>query len=174
MNESSNHFYEFGPFRIDAFKRRLMRDGITVPLTPKAFETLLVLVQYGGELVEKDALMEKVWPRLAVEENNLTQNISALRKALGEKRDDPAYILTVPGSGYRFIPEVRESCGGRNANASEDDRTAILTQRDSAPAQVQRKNCRQRSTTLLISAIVIAIALATAIYLLVTHSTTIQ
>jgi DNA-binding winged helix-turn-helix (wHTH) protein/TolB-like protein/TolA-binding protein len=105
----SKHFYEFGPFRIDSEKRRLVRNGEVVPVTPKAFDTLLALVESRGRVVEKDDLMEKVWPGVAVEENNLTQNISALRKALGEKRDQPEYILTVSGQGYRFVASVSES-----------------------------------------------------------------
>src|SRR5438132_8902234 len=109
MSESINHFYEFGPFRIDRIKRRLLRDRSIVPLTPKAFDTLLVLIEHSGQVVEKDELMEKVWPGVVVEENNLTQNISSLRKALGEKRENPQYILTAPGVGYRFIAEVREA-----------------------------------------------------------------
>src|SRR5207253_4534325 len=99
----------FGPFRVDAVKRRLLRAGETVSLTPKAFDTLLVLIENSGRVVEKDDLMDKVWAGLAVEENNLTQNISALRKALGERRDEPQYIMTVSGLGYRFIASVNES-----------------------------------------------------------------
>lgn len=109
MVKTARHFYEFGPFRVDALKRRLLRDGQIVPLTPKAFDTLLVLVEQSGQVVEKDDLMERVWPGIAVEENNLTQNISALRKALGERRDEPQYILTVSGQGYRFIASVSET-----------------------------------------------------------------
>jgi DNA-binding winged helix-turn-helix (wHTH) protein/TolB-like protein/Flp pilus assembly protein TadD len=109
MLKSSKHFYEFGPFRVDAVKRRLLREGEIVSLTPKAFDTLLVLIENSGRVVEKDDLMDKVWAGLAVEENNLTQNISALRKALGERRDEPQYILTVSGLGYRFIASVNES-----------------------------------------------------------------
>ncbi|MDT5270991.1 MAG: hypothetical protein QOH49_3177 [Acidobacteriota bacterium] len=108
MVKTAKHFYEFGPFRVDALKRRLLRDGKIVPLTPKAFDTLLVLIENCGRVVEKDDLMEKVWPGLVVEENNLTQNVSALRKALGEQRDDPQYIMTVSGLGYRFIASVKE------------------------------------------------------------------
>src|SRR5450755_3372770 len=100
MVKTVKHFYEFGPFCADAVKRRLTRDGLIVPLTPKAFDTLLVLIENSGHVVEKDDLMDKVWPGIAVEENNLTQNISTLRKALGERRDEPQYILTVPGLGY--------------------------------------------------------------------------
>jgi DNA-binding winged helix-turn-helix (wHTH) protein/TolB-like protein/Flp pilus assembly protein TadD len=109
MVKTAQHFYEFGPFRVDALKRRLLRDGQIVPLTPKAFDTLLVLIENSGQVVEKDDLMEKVWPGIAVEENNLTQNVSALRKALGERRDEPQYILTVSGLGYRFIASVNET-----------------------------------------------------------------
>lgn len=109
MVRTANHFYEFGPFRVDALKRRLLRGGEVVPLTPKSFDTLLALVENSGRLVEKDDLMERVWPGVAVEENNLTQNVSALRKALGERRGEPQYIATVPGLGYRFIASVEET-----------------------------------------------------------------
>jgi tetratricopeptide (TPR) repeat protein len=109
MLKPPKHFYEFGPFRLDTVKRRLVRDGEIISLTPKAFDTLLVLIENSGRVVEKDDLMDKVWAGLAVEENNLTQNISALRKALGERRDEPQYILTVSGLGYRFIASVNES-----------------------------------------------------------------
>lgn len=109
MVKTAQHFYDFGAFRVDAQRRRLLRAGEIVPLTPKAFDTLLVLVENSGRVMEKDDLMEQVWAGVAVEENNLTQNISALRKALGERRDEPQYILTVSGIGYRFIASVRES-----------------------------------------------------------------
>jgi DNA-binding winged helix-turn-helix (wHTH) protein/TolB-like protein/Flp pilus assembly protein TadD len=116
----SKHFYEFGPFRIDSSKRRLVRNGEVVPVTPKAFDTLLALVESRGRVVEKDDLMEKVWPGVAVEQNNLTQNISALRKALGEKRDQPEYILTVSGQGYRFVASVSESWGDADSSGASE------------------------------------------------------
>jgi DNA-binding winged helix-turn-helix (wHTH) protein/TolB-like protein/Flp pilus assembly protein TadD len=109
MVKPAKHFYEFGQFRVDASRRRLLRDGKVVPLTPKAFETLLVLVEHSGQVVEKDDLMERVWHGVAVEENNLTQSVSAIRKALGERREEPQYVLTVSGQGYRFIATVNES-----------------------------------------------------------------
>src|SRR5260370_6332596 len=102
MNQPNHQFFEFGPFRIDPAKRLLLRAGGSVPLPPKAFDTLLVLVQRAGELVNKDELMQQVWPGTFVEENNLNQSISLLRKALGEKRHEHRYIVTVPGRGYRF------------------------------------------------------------------------
>src|SRR3712207_7197725 len=88
MSPQEKHLYEFGPFRLDPVKRRLLRDGEPVPLTPKAFETLLALVQQSGRTVEKDELMRRVWPGAVVEENNLNQNITALRKCLGDSRSE--------------------------------------------------------------------------------------
>jgi predicted ATPase/Flp pilus assembly protein TadD len=103
-----NHFYEFGPFRVDPTKRLLLRDGQPQSLTPKAFEILLVLLRHRDRVVEKDNLMRAVWPDTVVEENNLTRNISALRKALGEGPHEHSYLVTVPGRGYGFVAEVRE------------------------------------------------------------------
>ena len=108
MSEENKHFYEFGPFRLDPLKRRLMRDGEPVRLTPKAFDLLLVLVEERGRTVEKDELFEKVWAGTVVEENNLNQNITALRKSLGDSRQESQYIATIPGLGYRFVADVRE------------------------------------------------------------------
>ena len=108
MSEENEHFYEFGPFRLDPLKRRLMRDGEVVRLTPKAFDLLLVLVEARGRTVEKDELFKKVWPDTVVEENNLNQNITALRKSLGDSRQESQYIATIPGMGYRFVAEVRK------------------------------------------------------------------
>src|SRR5579864_3053129 len=98
--------YEFGPFRADVRRRVLERDGAQVVLTGKAFEILAALLERRGEIVDKESLMKAVWPDTAVEENNLTVNISWLRKALGETPNDPQYILTIPGRGYRFIGEA--------------------------------------------------------------------
>jgi DNA-binding winged helix-turn-helix (wHTH) protein/TolB-like protein len=100
--------YEFGPFRLDVAKRLLFRDGRPLTLTPRLFETLLVLVENNGRLVGKDELMTKLWPDTVVEEANLTVNVSALRKALGESTKEHRYIVTVPGRGYRFVADVKE------------------------------------------------------------------
>src|SRR5213079_891167 len=78
-------FYEFGPFRLDARERRLLRDGELVPLTPKVFEILLALVQNSGHVLSKDEVMQLVWPNTMVEEGNIARNISTLRNALGER-----------------------------------------------------------------------------------------
>jgi TolB-like protein len=96
--------YEFGPFRLEPAERQLRREGTPLPLTPKALDTLLVLVENAGRAVGKDELMEKVWPDTSVAEATLAQNVFALRKALG----DTPHIETVPKFGYRFVTSVRE------------------------------------------------------------------
>jgi TolB-like protein/DNA-binding winged helix-turn-helix (wHTH) protein/Tfp pilus assembly protein PilF len=106
MSQQNTQVYEFGPFRLDPLKRRLWRDGEPVRLTPKAFDLLLVLVEDAGRTIEKDELLEKVWPGIAVEDNNLNQNITTLRKSLGDSRKESQYIVTIPGLGYRFVADV--------------------------------------------------------------------
>jgi TolB-like protein/DNA-binding winged helix-turn-helix (wHTH) protein/Tfp pilus assembly protein PilF len=108
MSVQPKHFYQFGPFSLDPVKRRLLRDGEAVKLTPKAFETLLVLVERSGKTIEKNELLDKVWAGTIVEENNLNQCITTLRKSLGDSREKSQYIATVPGVGYRFVAEVKE------------------------------------------------------------------
>ncbi|HSG41430.1 MAG TPA: tetratricopeptide repeat protein [Thermoanaerobaculia bacterium] len=101
-------FYEFDGFRVDPVRRRLLRAGETVPLTPKAFSILIALIEKRGEVLEKEELIQKVWPDSYVTEANLTQNISSLRKALGERANDHRYVVTVPGRGYSFVADVTE------------------------------------------------------------------
>src|SRR2546427_9271360 len=102
------HFYEFGPFRLDPAERLLLRNNQTVPLAPKAFDTLLLLVENSGHLLTKDELMKRLWPETFVEEANLAQNISAIRRALDEKNGGAQYIETVPKGGY---PLARKGSG---------------------------------------------------------------
>ena len=120
--------YEFGEFRIEASKRLLLRDGAPVALTPKVFDTLLHLVQNRQRIVEKDELMQAIWPDTIVEENNLNQNISTLRRVLGESRGENRYIATIPGKGYRFIADIegRGSIPGGVHAAPERVTLAVL------------------------------------------------
>jgi DNA-binding winged helix-turn-helix (wHTH) protein/TolB-like protein len=97
------------PFRVDAVNRLLLREGEVLSVTPKAVDTLVALIQHGGEVLRKDDLMRLVWPDTVVEEGNLTQNIYLLRKMLGEGTSQQNYIETIPRRGYRFVGEVRES-----------------------------------------------------------------
>src|ERR1700730_13669143 len=108
MTNSAGHFYEFGPFRVDVANLLLFRDGQPTSLAPKAVETLIALVQHGGQLVKRDDLIRIVWSDRVVEESNLSQNIYLLRKTLGEGSNGQSYIETVPRRGYRFAGEVRE------------------------------------------------------------------
>jgi len=108
-SQETPRLYEFGPFRLDPAERKLLRDTEIVALTPKAFDTLLLLVRNSGHLLEKDELINSLWPDTFVEEGSLSNNIFLLRKALGE---DPAFIETVPRRGYRFVGAVRQfPCG---------------------------------------------------------------
>jgi len=106
-DQRSTELYEFGPFRVDSDREVLLREGQPVPLTPKTFQILLVLVRHSKEVVTKDDLMQMVWPNTFVEEANLSRNIFMLRKALGETPQDHRYILTVPGRGYRLSADVQ-------------------------------------------------------------------
>ena len=153
MSNQQKHIYEFGPFRLDAVERLLLRDGAVVPLTPRVFDLLLVLVEQHGHLLEKDELMETVWRDTVVEEANLSANISILRKALGENGQQ--FIETMPKRGYRFVAEVRqisaEQAEGNEAtthNIEEEKQTETLT------SKVKRQGNR---ALLTLAALVIAI-----------------
>lgn len=116
MNPGIGHenkgLYEFGAFRLDPAERVLRRDGERISLAPKAFDTLLILVQHSGHVLSKDQLLKSLWPDSFVEENNLTQQISQVRRALSDGMDGQSYIETVPKLGYRFLPEVRQLGNG--------------------------------------------------------------
>ena len=106
-DQRAKELYTFGPFRVDPEKEILLRGGERVPLTPKTFQILLILVRHSKEVVTKDDLMKMVWPDTFVEEANLSRSIFMLRKALGETPQDHRYIVTVPGRGYRFAQDVQ-------------------------------------------------------------------
>src|SRR6478672_6406108 len=107
MSSTLPRFYDFGAFRLDLTERLLLRAGKTVALTPKAFETLLVLVRNSGRIVEKDELLKSVWLETFVEEATLAQNIFTVRQSLGGSEGEQ-YIQTVPKRGYRFVANVTE------------------------------------------------------------------
>src|SRR5215471_17889361 len=102
--------YDFGDFRLLAAERRLTArsDGRPIELTPKALDTLHFLLQHPGELLDKSTLLAAVWPNVVVEENNLNQVVSTLRRALGDGSGGRRFIITVPGRGYQFVAPVRE------------------------------------------------------------------
>ncbi|MCA1616990.1 MAG: transcriptional regulator, partial [Acidobacteria bacterium] len=110
MSSRPKHLYEFGPFVLNPAEHTLLRDGQPLPLRPKVFDLLLVLVERHNHLIEKDELMSAVWPEQYVEEGNLNKTVSLLRLALGESVDGVRYIETVPKRGYRFAADVRKVC----------------------------------------------------------------
>ena len=125
MQASPANLYEFGAFQLDPAKRVLRRlDGTPVPLTSRVFETLLFMVEHHDAVLDKERIMEAVWPDSIVEENNLAQAISKLRQVFGETPGSHSYIVTVPGRGYRFVAEVRE----RTATPATPESTSAAMQ----------------------------------------------
>src|ERR1044071_70017 len=131
MNQPERRFYLFDEFRVDASERLLFKENREVSLTPKVFDTLLVLLENSSHVMTKKELMQQVWPDSFVEENNLAQNISILRKALGKTHEGDDYIQTVPQRGYRFVGEVRAT-GGEEESVIVRERTRarIVVERD--------------------------------------------
>jgi pimeloyl-ACP methyl ester carboxylesterase/DNA-binding winged helix-turn-helix (wHTH) protein len=130
MNRPARRFYLFDGFRVDVSERILFKENREVPLTPKVFDTLLVLLENSSHILTKKELMQQVWPDSFVEENNLAQNISILRKALGESKEGEHYIQTVPKRGYRFVADVHTT--------GDDDDSLIIRERTTARIVVER------------------------------------
>ena len=146
--------YGFGPFRLDVQKRRLWRDDEIVGITPKAFDTLLFLVRHAGQIVQREDLLRMVWCDTFVADETLAQNISAVRKALGDTFEHPDYIATVPRRGYRFLADVVEAVGpgppigsrkpGLDAEAPSDSSSPGRGIADSALSQLAPANKRRQ------------------------------
>src|SRR5260370_6027902 len=127
MPHDSGHLYQFGPFRLDTGQRTLFRGDEPVPLPPKALDTLLALIEEGGQTLDKGELMERVWPGTYVVEASLAVAISTLRKWLGTQPNGGQYIETIPRRGYRFAAAVRElPRAGADLVLEEHTRTSIL------------------------------------------------
>jgi len=137
MNTDAKVVYEFGPFRMDPAKQVLLRDGQLIAVTPKAFETLLVLVRRGREVVSKEELLKEIWPDSFVEEANLSQNIYRLRKALGDTHEGERYIVTLPGRGYRFAVPVRAIAEGGEVLIAQMRSRAQIVIEEHAPEPVE-------------------------------------
>jgi Tol biopolymer transport system component/DNA-binding winged helix-turn-helix (wHTH) protein len=153
LNTHSEGVYRFDEFELDPLKRVLARNGEVVPLTPKRFDILLLLLRNRDRLIDKDELMKEVWQETIVEETNLTHNISVLRKALGERAGEHRFIVTVPGQGYRFVAEVSESHGegtivierSRSHFVIEEDEE---DEKDRVPDEAATPELRQQTKTL--------------------------
>lgn len=109
MLQPANTVYTFGDFRLDPSERLLFRSGVPLPLTPKVFDALVLLVENAGHLVEKDEFMKRLWPDTFVGDDTLASNISLLRKALGGTASAQDYVVTVPKRGYRFVATISEA-----------------------------------------------------------------
>jgi TolB-like protein/DNA-binding winged helix-turn-helix (wHTH) protein/Flp pilus assembly protein TadD len=166
MQATPAHLYEFGNFRLDTTKRLLQRlDGTTVPLTPRVFETLLYMVEHHDTVLDKERLMEAVWPDSIVEENNLSQNISTLRRIFGETPGSNTYIVTVPGRGYRFVAEVsdRNDNGNVTVKAEQGTGTTLAENRTEAATANGRQESPGKTGGPLALAVLGIIVLAAAV-----------
>ncbi len=160
MPEQISYTYEFGPFCLDRDRRVFLRAGQVVPLTSKALDTLLALIENRSRVVEKDELLKLIWPNTVVEERNLAVNISTLRKVLGDSLESHEYIVTLPGRGYRFVAPVRElrgQTGIEKSSAGEADRAAESLPTPRQPVTWSRKGLIAAS--LLAAALIGAFAL---------------
>jgi DNA-binding winged helix-turn-helix (wHTH) protein/Tol biopolymer transport system component len=179
MSNTGKNFYKFGNFRLDAARRLLWKEDQPIQLQPKAFDTLLVLVQHNDRVVSKDELMKLIWPDAFVEESNLTQNIFVLRKALGETPGERRFIVTVPGRGYRFAEMVRTIADADEVVVEHHSRSRLVIEEDGVQDShdltvglpvVQRSSQpiserTPRSKLLLAGAAAAAIGVAFAVYL---------
>lgn len=157
MPVKTQGMYEFGPYRLDATRRTLSRGEEPLALTSKVFDTLLALVANHDRVLLKDELMKLVWPESFVEEVNLAQNVSALRKILGESPGENRYIATIPGKGYRFVDEVREAPDFLSETAAAVN--------GAPPLAAHESRSRNRSRLLFIAVCVFA-ALAGSVYII--------
>lgn len=139
MHSPAQHCYEFGRFRLDAGERLLLSDSAVVPLPPKAFELLLVMVENAGRVLTKEELMKRVWPDSFVEEANLSHNIYKLREVLGERHNGEKYIETVPRRGYRFV--------GKVVSAADESVDVLLAEHTRAHVIIEEETSDEQATT---------------------------
>ncbi len=162
MSLAIKHFYRFGDFTVDADQKVLRRNGTPLPLTPKVFDMLLILVENGGRIVEKKELMNRLWPDTFVEEANLSTNILQLRKSLGDHARQPIYIETVARRGYRFIAPVATDEPTRGIKGGNLDsvqtRASWDTHRDAGTGALARP-AHRRLPAFLGIAVVLVVAL---------------
>jgi len=177
MNSRRQQRYEFGPFRLDTSEHSLLRDGQVVPLEPKVFNLLRVLVQNDGRLLQKEELIKEVWPDSFVEEGNLNRNIAILRKALGEQSSGKPYIETVPKRGYRFVASVKEIAGNGSGtmNTEPVDQESQAKGSDLLQAGLERDlgPRKARSARWLVLGGLVAVALGTLLYVLARRQSTV-
>jgi len=167
MDSPVKHLLEFGPFRVDPEQRLLLRDRQPIPLSPKAFDLLLALAQRGGQVVLKDDLMKMLWPDTFVEESNLGQHVFQIRKALGERAQDSAYIVTVPGRGYRFAQKVREVAQEEPENHEQKNKSEeqiVVASRSLARVVIEEQRKKDLRLWLAVGGVLAAVLVAVGVY----------
>src|SRR5215472_5535554 len=176
MLNSDKHLYDFGPFRLDLRERVLLREGIYVPLPPKTLDTLVVLIEHSGRIVEKGELIRLIWPDTFVEDVTLAKNVSMLRKVLGES-EGCRYIDTIPKRGYRFVAEVRVLNPATPVTPSLPETTPAASRGPEAaagaalpadtPARTAQKPEADRSRTRRVAAGAVVLMMAVAVFWLI-------
>jgi eukaryotic-like serine/threonine-protein kinase len=169
MLNKARNLYEFGPFRVDPDHRQLLREDRPVPLPPKSFDILLVLVENSEKVVSKDELLKAVWPDTFVEESNLAQGIFVLRKTLGDTVEQKRYIVTVPGRGYRFAGTVRalaveEEQKDAVERADGKEEQIVVASRSLAKVTLERDKARDVRLWLVVGATAAVLAVAVGLY----------
>ncbi|MEO6799568.1 MAG: winged helix-turn-helix domain-containing protein [Rhodanobacter sp.] len=146
MSAQGNPLYQFADCELDAREHRLLVRGRPVTLTPKVFETLVLLVERAGHVVSKDELMAALWPRGFVHESNLTKHIWLIRRALGDGEDENRYIETVPKLGYRFVAAVQSVCANAvNGAGVVNDNEPTVPSLPVDPGESPRLDARSRT-----------------------------
>ncbi len=145
MFDPTSETISFAEFEIDRVHRRLLSDGKTIPLYAKAYDLLEFFVERNGRIVAKDEILESVWPGQIVEEANLTVQVSALRKALGEQKGSPRFLITIPGKGYKFAADINGSGGSIVVENHKYSRSVVEEEfeTDDVPASAGKSNARQ-------------------------------
>jgi len=151
MSLLNQYYYRFGEFTVDTGQKVLLREDKPLPLPPKLFDTLLILVENSGRIVQKEELMNRLWPNTFVEEANLTSNVQQLRKSLGDNARRPRYIETVAKRGYRFIaPVAAEQQNGtvNGGDSNSDARSSRIIAFEGIESAATQPNRVKRSQTL--------------------------
>src|SRR5215510_4794600 len=178
MRDSTHKIFEFGPYRLDTAERILLRDGRPVPLTLKAFDVLMLLVENSGHIVEKDELMNRVWAGSFVEEGNLKVTVSMVRKAMEDNNGDQPFIETVPRRGYRFTAKVQEVTAEsidlvvheRTRKTLTIDEVGIVNELPVTQTNRLVHKAKQRKLVLGVTAVLVLIISTTIIFFSAKHS----
>ncbi|MFL6466456.1 MAG: winged helix-turn-helix domain-containing protein, partial [Pyrinomonadaceae bacterium] len=159
----AKHF-RFAGYEVDGAKRLLSKEGEPLPLNSKSFDLLMALIERNGEVLSKNELLEAVWPGQFVEEGNLTVHVSALRKILGERKDEHRFIVTVPGRGYSFVADLEKADEGEIVVESHRESRIIVTEQsvinDSGDPDVTGTHLQLKSRAGLWRALVLGFAAA--------------